>query len=277
MPLELDARAAGARRLADKVCVVTGAGQGIGRAAAKRLGQEGGKIVVADRIEAAAGRTLAELREHRVAAMQVLVDVSTFAGAHDLMARVLDAYGRVDVLVNNVGGTIWIKPYHLYSEAEVKLELERSLYPTLWCWLAVLPIMMQQNAGSIVNLGSQSVRGLYRLPYAVSKGGILALTKVLAMEYGRYGIRINTLSPGGTEITDRITSRHFIKPGLTADAGSEAEAENYRREMAHDIRNQQALQRRGLPEEQAAAIAFLASDDASFITGQVINCSGGQS
>ena len=181
------------------------------------------------------------------------------------------------MLVNNVGGTIWIKPYHLYSEAEVKLELERSLYPTLWCCLAVLPIMMQQNAGSIVNLGSQSVRGLYRLPYAVSKGGILALTKVLAMEYGRYGIRINTLSPGGTEITDRITSRHFIKPGLTADAGSEAEAENYRREMAHDIRNQQALQRRGLPEEQAAAIAFLASDDASFITGQVINCSGGQS
>jgi NAD(P)-dependent dehydrogenase (short-subunit alcohol dehydrogenase family) len=277
MAVELDARAAGARRLADKVCVVTGAGQGIGRATAKRLGQEGGKIVVADRVEAGAGRTLSELRENGVDAMQVLVDVSTFAGAHDLMARVVDAYGRVDVLVNNVGGTIWIKPYHLYSEAEVKLELERSLYPTLWCCLAALPIMMRQNAGSIVNLGSQSVRGLYRLPYATSKGGILALTKVLAMEYGRHGIRINTLSPGGTDISDRITSRGFIGAGLTADAGNEAERENYRREMAQDIRNQQALQRRGLPEEQAAAIAFLASDDASFITGQVINCSGGQS
>jgi NAD(P)-dependent dehydrogenase (short-subunit alcohol dehydrogenase family) len=277
MAVELDARAAGARRLADKVCVVTGAGQGIGRATAKRLGQEGGKIVVADRVEAGAGRTLSELRENGVDAMQVLVDVSTFAGAHDLMARVVDAYGRVDVLVNNVGGTIWIKPYHLYSEAEVKLELERSLYPTLWCCLAALPIMMRQNGGSIVNLGSQSVRGLYRLPYAASKGGILALTKVLAMEYGRHGIRINTLSPGGTDITDRITSRGFIGAGLTADAGNEAERENYRREMAQDIRNQQALQRRGLPEEQAAAIAFLASDDASFITGQVINCSGGQS
>ena len=214
MPLELDARAAGARRLADKVCVVTGAGQGIGRAAAKRLGQEGGKIVVADRIEAAAGRTLAELREHRVAAMQVLVDVSTFAGAHDLMARVLDAYGRVDVLVNNVGGTIWIKPYHLYSEAEVKLELERSLYPTLWCCLAVLPIMMQQNAGSIVNLGSQSVRGLYRLPYAVSKGGILALTKVLAMEYGRYGIRITRSRPAARR--SPIGSRR----GISSSRGS---------------------------------------------------------
>jgi NAD(P)-dependent dehydrogenase (short-subunit alcohol dehydrogenase family) len=277
MEIELDARAAGARRLTDKVCVVTGAGQGIGRATAKRLGQEGGKIVIADRVEAGAGRTLSELRENGVDAMQVLVDVSTFAGAHDLMARAVDAYGRIDVLVNNVGGTIWIKPYHLYSEAEVKLELERSLYPTLWCCLAVLPIMMQQNAGSIVNLGSQSVRGLYRLPYAASKGGIVALTKVLAMEYGRHGIRINTLSPGGTDITDRITSRGFIGAGLTADAGDEAERENYRREMAQDIRNQQALQRRGLPEEQAAAIAFLASDDASFITGQVINCSGGQS
>ena len=273
----LDSRAAGARRLKDKVCIVTGAGQGIGRATARRLAEEGGKVVVADRIDEGATEAVNELGESGVEATKILVDVSTFIGAQELIRATRAAYGRIDVLVNNVGGTIWIKPYHLYSEAEVKLELERSLYPTLWCCLAVLPIMMQQNAGSIVNLGSQSVRGLYRLPYAVSKGGILALTKVLAMEYGRYGIRINTLSPGGTEITDRITSRHFIKPGLTADAGSEAEAENYRREMAHDIRNQQALQRRGLPEEQAAAIAFLASDDASFITGQVINCSGGQS
>ena len=193
------------------------------------------------------------------------------------MTQAQKAYGRIDVLVNNVGGTIWIKPYHLYTEEEVKLELERSLYPTLWSCLAVLPIMMEQRSGSIVNLGSQSTRGLYRLPYAASKGGILALSKVLAMEYGRYGIRVNTMAPGGTEITDRVTPRQFIRPGVMADDGVKAEAENYRQEMAEDIRNQQALQRRGLPEEQAAAIAFLASDDASFITGQVINCSGGQS
>ena len=277
MAVELDARAAGARRLADKVCVVTGAGQGIGRAAARRLGQEGGRIVVADRIDASATRTLTELREQGVEAMKVLLDLGTFAGAQSLMTQVLDAYARIDVLVNNVGGTIWIKPYHLYSEEEVKLELERSLYPTLWCCLAVLPIMIKQMSGSIVNLGSQSVRGLYRAPYAASKGGILALSKVLAMEYGRYGIRVNTMSPGGTDITDRVTPRQLIRPGITADEGDKAEAENYRREMAQDIRNQQAMQRRGLPEEQAAAIAFLASDDARFITGEVINCSGGQS
>jgi len=159
----------------------------------------------------------------------------------------------------------------------VKLELERSLFPTLWCCLAVLPVMMAQGAGSIVNLGSQSIRGLHRLPYAASKGGILALSKVLAKEYGPHGIRINTVAPGGTDITDRVTPRQFIRPGIMAKEGANEDAERYRREMADDIRHQQALRRRGLAEEQAAAIAFLASDDASFITGEVINCSGGQS
>jgi dihydroxycyclohexadiene carboxylate dehydrogenase len=277
MAEELDRRAAGARRLKDKVCIVTGAGQGIGRAIAKRLGQEGGKIVVADRIDESASRAVEELRAHGVEARKALVDLSAFAGAHELMEQAKQAYGRIDVLVNNVGGTIWIKPYHLYNEDEVKLELERSLYPTLWCCLAALPMMMEQRGGSIVNLGSQSPRGLYRLPYATSKGGILALGKVLAMEYGRYGIRVNTVAPGGTDITDRVAPRQLIRPGVIADDLAEEEAKAYQREMADDIRSQQALKRRGLPEDQAAAVAFLASDDASFITGQVINCSGGQS
>ena len=275
MAKPLDARAAGGKRLKDKVCIVTGAGQGIGRATAKRLGAEGGTIVVADRVDEGATQTTAELHEHGVEATKALVDVGTLTGAKDLMKQAMAAYGRIDVLVNNVGGTIWIKPFHLYSEEEVKLELERSLHTTLWCCLAVLPIMMKQQSGSIVNLGSQSTRGLYRLPYATSKGGILAMTKVLAMEYGRYNIRINVMAPGGTEISDRVVPRTFIAPGITVEE-PDTEAD-YRREMADDIRSQQALRRRGLPEEQAAAIAFLASDDASFVTGQVINCSGGQS
>ena len=272
---ELDPRAAGARRLRDKVCIVTGAGQGIGRATAKRLGEEGGKIVVAERVEESAARTVAELREYGVEAMKVLADVGTFAGAQSLMDEVVEAYGRIDVLVNNVGGTIWFKPYHRYTEEEVHLELERSLYPTLWCCLAVLPIMMEQRSGSIVNLGSQAVRGLYRVPYAASKGGVAAITKVLAMEYGDYGIRINTVSPAGTEITDRITPRLQISAGVMATEDAEEAA--YRREMTENIRSEQAIGRPSLPEEQAAAIVFLASDDASFLTGQVINCSGGQS
>jgi NAD(P)-dependent dehydrogenase (short-subunit alcohol dehydrogenase family) len=270
----LDPKAAGARRLRDKVCIVTGAGQGIGRAAAKRLGQEGGKIVVADRVEAAARRVVDELEQHKVEAAPAIVDVGTLSGAEQLMTLALERFGRIDVLVNNVGGTIWIKPFHLYTEEQVHQELERSLLPTLWCCLAVLPIMMKQKAGSIVNIGSQSPRGIHRLPYAASKGGVLAMTKVLSMEYGAHAIRVNAVSPGGTDIDDRITDRRVIAPGVLAD--DPADAARYEREMKAHIQSQKALQRRGLTEDQAAAIAFLASDDASFITGQVIDCSGGQ-
>lgn len=273
----LDAKAAGTTRLRDKVCVVTGAGQGIGRAAAHRLGEEGGKIVVAERVEESATRTTDELRKAGVSATKAVCDVSTFDGATSLMQAALDAYGRIDVLVNNVGGTIWVQPYHEYTEEQVHLELQRSLYTTLWCCRAVLPIMMKQNGGSIVNLGSQSPRGLYRLPYAASKGAVIAMTKVLSLEYGRYNIRVNCVSPGGTDQPDMITPRLTIKPGVMAKAPESEAYKAYRVEMFNDIRNQQALKRSGKPEEQAAAIAFLASDDASFITGDVINCSGGQS
>jgi dihydroxycyclohexadiene carboxylate dehydrogenase len=275
MPGALDARAAGAKRLSNKVCIVTGAGQGIGRAAAKRLGEEGGTIVVADRVDESASRAVAELHEHKVNAIKVLADVTKFDEAQRLIAQTVENFGSVDVLVNIVGGTIWWQPYHRYTQEQVNLELERSLYPTLWCCLAVLPIMVEQQRGSIVNVGSQVVRGgLYRSPYAVSKGGVIALTKTLAMEYGDYGIRVNAISPGGTAIADRITPRLMIRPGVLAEEADPEEAKAFRRRVNED-RSQQAIKRSALPEEQASAIAFLASDDASYISGQVIECCGG--
>jgi len=268
----LDPRAAGARRLQGKVCLVTGAGQGIGRATAKRLGEEGGKIVVGERVKESAVRTLNELKDHGVDAMEVLVDVSKHFEAQRMMHEVIEAYGRIDVLVNVVGGTIWWQPYHKYTEEQVNLELERTLYPTLWCCLAVLPIMIEQKSGSIVNVSSDVVRGgLYRLPYAASKGGIEALTRVLAGEYGSYGIRVNAVAPGGTVITDRVTPRMMIRPGVLAKPSEGAES--YRKEVNED-KSHQAIKRSSLPEEQAAAIAFLASDDSSYITGQIIRCTG---
>ncbi len=273
----LDPKAGGATRLKGKICIVTGAGQGIGRATARRLGAEGATVVVAERVEDSAAKATQELVDHGVTALKVVADVSTLDGAKHLMQTVVDRYGRIDVLVNNVGGTIWIQPFHLYTEEQIHLELQRSLHTTMWCCNAVLPYMIAQQGGSIVNLGSQSPRGLYRLPYAAAKGGVIAMTKVLAMEYGRYDIRVNCVSPGGTEQTDRITPRLAIKPGVMASAPDTEEYDAYRVELFDDIKNQQALKRLGKAEEQAAAIAFLASDDASFITGQVINCSGGQS
>lgn len=274
MSEELDPRAAGSKRLRDKVCIVTGSGQGIGRATAKRLGEEGGKIVVAERVDESATRTVTELKDHGVEAIKVLVDVCTFAGAKSLMAETVKAFGRIDVLVNNVGGTILWQLFHQYTEEQINRELERNLYPTLWCCLAVLPVMMEQKSGSIVNLSSGVTRGgLYRTPYAIGKGGVVALTKALAREYGCYIIRVNAVSPGGTKIPDRITPRLSIRPGVMATEENRVEAESYRREVIDD-KNQLAIKRAGLPEEQASTIAFLASDDASFITGQVIDCRG---
>jgi NAD(P)-dependent dehydrogenase (short-subunit alcohol dehydrogenase family) len=107
---ELDPRAAGGKRLKGKVCIVTGAGQGIGRSTAKRLGAEGGTIVVADRIDEGATQTIAELKEHGVETLKVLADLSAMAGAQALIDQTVAAFGRIDVLVNNVGGTIFIKP-----------------------------------------------------------------------------------------------------------------------------------------------------------------------
>ena len=117
---ELDPRAAGAKRFAGKVCVVTGSGQGIGRATARRMGEEGGTIVVAERVDESATRTVNDLQAAGVKATKVLADVGTFAGAKGLMDAAVDAYGRIDVLVNNVGGTIWAQPYHRYTDEQVQ-------------------------------------------------------------------------------------------------------------------------------------------------------------
>jgi dihydroxycyclohexadiene carboxylate dehydrogenase len=268
----LDPIVAGSKRLAGKVCVVTGAGQGIGRATARRLGAEGGRIVVADRIDETAAATVRALTDHGVEAVKSVADVSTLSGAQALMNEAVAAFGRIDVLVNVVGGTIWWQPYHEYNEEQIQHELARTLYPTLWCCHAVLPVMIKQKSGAIVNLSSAVVRGgLYRTPYAVGKGGIEAMTKTLASEYGRYGIRVNAVSPGSTAVDDRVTSRLTIRPGVTANAADGTDA--YFQEARGDLKRL-ALQRQGLAAEQAAAIAFLASDDAGYVTGQTINCFG---
>lgn len=268
----LDLRAAGARRLQNKVCVVTGAGQGIGRATARRLGAEGGRIVVAERIAAAATETVRQLADSGVEAVAIVADVGSYAECRRLMGETLARWGRIDVLANVVGGTIWWQPYHDYSEEQIERELERSLYPTLWCCSAVLPVMIAQQSGAIVNVSSGIVRGgLYRTPYAVAKGGVEAMTRTLANEYGPHGIRVNAIAPGSTGVPDRVTSRLTLAPGVVADPTPRMD--EYIKVARGDL-SKIALGRQSVPEEQAAAIAFLASDDASYITGQIINVVG---
>jgi NAD(P)-dependent dehydrogenase (short-subunit alcohol dehydrogenase family) len=268
----LDPRAAGAERLKGKICIVTGAGQGIGRATARRLGAEGGRIAVVDRVDESATETVRQLTAAGAEAVKILADLSRYAEAQRLMRETVSLWGRIDVLANVVGGTIWWQPFHQYSEEQINLELERSLFPTLWCCSAVLPILMEQKSGAIVNLGSRVARGaLYRAPYAVAKGGIEALTRTLANEYGRYGIRVNAVAPGSTDVPDRVTSRLTLGPGIVAEPAKDMA--EYVKEGRGDLK-QIALQRQSQADEQAAVIAFLASEDASYVTGQIVNCFG---
>jgi len=257
------------QRFTNKIAVVTGGAQGIGRATAERLGREGGRIIIVDRAADAAHETANALKAQGLSVEAEIADLATWAGASAVYDKIIASAGRIDVLVNNVGGTIWIKPFIEYSEDEIKAEIDRSLWPTIWSCRAVAPHMVSRGTGAIVNVGSNSVRGIYRIPYATSKGGVMGLTTSLAIELAETGVRVNCVAPGGTDILDRATPRNDTPPS--------AQEEKWAADMRGFVHHQMHMHRRGRVEEQAAAIAFMASDDSSFITGQILSVAGGAS
>ena len=259
-------------RFAGRVAVVTGAAQGIGQKVAERIGTEGGAVVLVDRAElvhdVARGIVrAAEASGSGGAATSVTADLETWAGAQQAVEAALAAHGRVDVLVNNVGGTIWARPYEEYDEEKIEKEIRRSLFPTLWSCRAVLPAMLEQGSGTIVNVSSVATRGMHRVPYAAAKGGVNALTQSLAMEVAGRGIRVVATAPGGTEAPPRRVKR-----------GPEAESAQERawyQVIVDQTVDSSFVKRYGTLDEQAAPIVFLASDEASYVTGSVLPVAGG--
>jgi NAD(P)H-flavin reductase/NAD(P)-dependent dehydrogenase (short-subunit alcohol dehydrogenase family)/ferredoxin len=250
-----------------KVVVVTGAAQGIGRAVAERAAAEGGLLVLVDRSPLV--HELADgLLVDGAKALTIEADLEEFAAAEEALREARSWQGRIDVLVNNVGGAINFKPYTEFTEAEITAEIRRSLMPTLWCCRAVLPGMVEQGSGVIVNVSSAATRGIHRIPYSAAKGGINALTASLAMEYADAGIRVVATAPGGTEAPPRRISRGTPVPrNAREDAWFQAHIDQT---VASSL-----LKRYGTLDEQAAAILFLASDEASYITGSVLPVGGG--
>ncbi|MEB3022625.1 MULTISPECIES: benzoate 1,2-dioxygenase electron transfer component BenC [Mycolicibacter] len=258
-------------RFAGKVVVVTGAAQGIGERTARRINAEGGTLVLADR-SALVDELARELAEEPVAGspqtLAVTVDLEQPEGATDLVQQALSRFGRIDVLINNVGGAINFKPFTEFSGAEIRAELDRSLLTTLFACRAVLPSMVTHGQGVIVNVSSAATRGVNRIPYSAAKGGINAITASLAMEYADAGIRVCATAPGGTQAPPRRISRG------TPEAGSDTERAWFQAHIDQTI-DSSLLKRYGTLDEQAAAICFLASDEASYITGTVLPVAGG--
>ena len=184
------------------------------------------------------------------------------------MAAARDHFGRVDILINNVGGAINFKPYVEFTETEILAEIQRSLMPTMWCCRGVLPFMVEQGGGTIVNVSSAATRGIHRIPYSAAKGGVNALTASLAWEYAEHGIRVVATAPGGIEAPPRKISRG------TPEQENEQQKAWFQGHIDQTL-GASLMQRYGTLEEEVAPILFLASDEASYITGTRLPVAGG--
>lgn len=253
------------KRFNDKVAVITGAAQGIGRRVAERMAAEGAKLVAVDRSELV--HELADELGQGSELLCLTADLEQYADCSRVMAAAVEHFGRLDILINNVGGTIWAKPFEHYAEAEIEAEVRRSLFPTLWCCHAALPYMLEQGSGAIVNVSSIATRGLNRVPYGAAKGGVNALTACLAFETAERGIRVNATAPGGTEAPPRRIPRNGAEQ-------SEQEQAWYQ-QIVEQTLDSSLMKRYGSIDEQAGAILFLASDEASYITGVTLPVGGG--
>jgi len=253
-------------RFSDKVVIVTGAAQGIGKGVAEAIAAESGKVMLVDR-SPIVHEVAADILARGGAARSCELDLETFAGAQEMVQETLKREARVDVLVNNVGGTIWTKPYEHYREDEIESEIRRSLFPTLWSCRAVLPSMVARKAGVIVNVSSIATRSIYRVPYAAAKGGVNALTASLAMEQAANGIRVNATAPGGTEAPPRRVPRNAGKQS--------ADEQTWYRGIVDQTTASSLMHRYGTIAEQVAPILFFASDESSYITGSILPVGGG--
>lgn len=254
------------QRFNNKIVIVTGAAQGIGRGVALRIASEGGTVVLADRSNLI-NDVLLEIKALGVLTSCIQADLETYAGAESVIAHAISQFGRVDVLINNVGGAIWMKPFQEFSEQEIIAEVNRSLFPTLWCCRAVLPEMIKNQQGTIVNVSSIATRGIHRIPYSASKGGVNALTASLAFEHAQDGIRVNAVATGGTEAPPRKIPRNASQLSNTE--------KQWMQQVVDQTIDRTFMGRYGSIEEQVNAITFLASDESSYMTGSVIPVGGG--
>lgn len=253
--------------LAGRTAIVTGGSGGIGRGCARAFAAAGADVVIASVPPEEIPPAVAEVEALGAGGLGVVVDVSNGAQVAEMVKRSMERFGRIDILVNNVGGTIWAKPFEYYAEAQIEAEVRRSLFPTLWCCHCVLPYMLEQGSGAIVNVSSVATRGVNRVPYGAAKGGVNALTACLALETAGSGIRVNATAPGGTEAPPRRIPRN-------SQAQSEQERVWYQ-QIVDQTLDSSPMKRYGSIDEQVGAILFLASDEASYITGVTLPVGGG--
>ncbi|MBU8906105.1 3-oxoacyl-[acyl-carrier-protein] reductase [Desertibacillus haloalkaliphilus] len=242
-------------RLQDKVAIITGAGRGIGAATAKKFASEGAKVVVVDLKEEDSHQTVAELKENGSEAIAKCVNVTKRPQVEQLMDEIIKEFGRVDVVINNAGITADSQLLKM-SEEQWDDVINVNLKGVFNVTQAAAKVMKEQKSGVILN--ASSIVGSYgnfgQTNYAAAKWGVNGMTKTWAKELGKYGIRVNAVAPG------------FILTPMT---------EKMPEHVLDMMKDKAPLQDLGTPEDIANGYAFLASDEARFITGTILSIDGG--
>jgi len=248
-------------RLQNKVTMITGAGHGIGKAYAKRFAAEGAQVVIADIDERAGQSVAAALGESGLSAWARTTDVRNYKSIEGLVHETVERFGRIDVLLNNaaiyVTEHLWKGPVEELALDEWDRVMEVNLKGVFLCCRAIIPVMKTQKSGKIINIASGTFfSGTGNMPhYTTSKGGVIALTRVMARQLGQWGINVNCMTPGSTMSEEVIT-------------------DEVRRRRESSVRGR-AFSRVELPEDITGTALFLASSDSDFMTGELLVVDGG--
>ncbi|MFC1848407.1 SDR family NAD(P)-dependent oxidoreductase [Chloroflexota bacterium] len=257
--------------LKDKVAIVTGSARGIGRAIALTLAQEGVNVAVCDILDDALQATVEDVKKQGVKAVAYKLDVTKPDEVYTVARSVMDEYGRIDILVNNAAA-LHPKSFWESERADWDVDIEVALYGTLNCCRAVVPYMMAQKSGRIVNMSSGAGRTGFtkQVAYVAAKSGIIGVTKSLAQEFASYGIVVNAVAPG-LVLTDM--TRWFVEGEDKKRAEMHPEALKQREKIINGLT---PLGRFGYPEDIANMVLILASAKATrYVTGQTISVDGG--
>lgn len=264
------------KRFEDKVIILTGAARGIGEATALRAAREGAKLVLVDRLKEEGEAVCKAVLDLGGEALFLNLDVSLEENVIKMINKTVETYGHLDIAINNAGVMGNPSPVHELSREQMDYTIANNFYSVFFCCKHEIQEFLKEEKGGII-VNNASIAGLTGLPgnpaYVASKHAVNGLTKNLALDYARYGIRINSVNPAGTTTPMVAEAYEYVK--AHREAAIKAGMDPAKAQSMAGQKRTSMLEREATAEEQAASILFLASEDATHMTGATLQTDGG--